>query len=131
MAENTSKMETTLGKARGLGSAKSGTHHWLIQRLTAVALIPLGLWFIISFSTLGVYDYETVRAWIATPWNSILLLSFVAVALWHSRLGLQVVIEDYVHHKGCKFTLLTLISLGWLLMAIIAFYSIIIISVSA
>lgn len=95
-------MKTPLGAVRGLGSAKSGTHHWWLQRLTAIALIPLTVWLTASIVGLIGADYETVRTWVSIPLVAILLALFLAATLYHLKLGLQVVIEDYVHHEGAK-----------------------------
>jgi succinate dehydrogenase / fumarate reductase, membrane anchor subunit len=86
-----------LAKARGLGSAKDGVSHWSTQRITAMALLILVPWFIyFAVSLLGA-DFVIVRAAIAKPLNATLLLGFVIAMFWHARLGLQVVIEDYIH----------------------------------
>ena len=95
-------MKTPLGAVRGLGSAKNGTHHWWMQRLTAVALIPLAVWFVASLVGLVGADFETARTWAAIPVVAIFLILFVVTSLYHFKLGLQVVIEDYVHHEGLK-----------------------------
>ena len=86
---------TPLARARGLGSARDGLHHWWIQRLTAIALIPLVVWFAISLVMLSGADYPVVRAWIGSPLVMVLLILTVGVGLHHGQLGLQVVWEDY------------------------------------
>ncbi len=88
---------TPLARARGLGSAKEGVHHWWIQRLTAIALIPLVVWFAVSLIMLSGADYTTVRAWIGSPLVMVLLILTIGVGLHHGQLGLQVVLEDYTH----------------------------------
>ena len=103
-------LKTPLGKVRGLGSAKDGAEHWWSQRLTAVALIPLGLWFAIALATLGDLSHAAVAAWIARPWNTILLALLVLSTAYHSKLGVQVVIEDYVE-GAAKVVSLVLLSL--------------------
>lgn len=86
-----------LAQARGLGSAKDGVHHWWVQRLTAVALMLLAPWFVwLAFGLVGA-DQFTVRATIGQPLNATLMLAFVIALFWHAQLGLQVVVEDYVH----------------------------------
>jgi len=97
-----------LGRARGLGSAKQGTHHFWIQRVTAVALIPLVLWFVYSIAQLPSADYEAVRWWVHAPSVAVALVLFVSCVLYHSLLGVQVVIEDYVAGEGAKITALLL-----------------------
>jgi succinate dehydrogenase / fumarate reductase membrane anchor subunit len=99
-------LRSPLGRVLGLGAAHDGVHHWWVQRLTAVALIPLGIWFLISLLRLPASDYESVVAWIAGGWTSFLLILFLLVATWHSSLGMSVVIEDYVHTKSRKAFLL-------------------------
>jgi len=81
----------------GHGTAKDGTDHWWMQRVSAVALVALGLWFLIATMRLDGFDQVTVRAWISAPWNSVLLILLGLALSYHSTLGLQVVIEDYVH----------------------------------
>ena len=84
-----------LSRARGLGSAKEGTHHWWMQRVTAIALIPLVVWFAISLVMLTGADFAVVRAWIGSPLVMVLLTLTIGVGLYHGQLGLQVVWEDY------------------------------------
>jgi succinate dehydrogenase / fumarate reductase membrane anchor subunit len=92
-------LQTPLKRVRGLGSAKSGTHHFIIQRITAVALIPLVLWIIWLALALMHADYAHARALVHQPVNALLLIAFVIAAFWHAQLGLQVVVEDYVHTR--------------------------------
>jgi succinate dehydrogenase / fumarate reductase, membrane anchor subunit len=100
---------TPLARARGLGSAKQGVHHWWAQRLTAIALIPLVVWFAISLVMMSGAPYEVVRTWIGAPVVMVLLILTIAVGLHHAQLGMQVVIEDYVHSDGWKLTLIILV----------------------
>ena len=88
---------TGLGRVRGLGSAKSGSHHWWLQRVTAVGNIALVLWLIISLLRLPVADHTAMRAWLASPLAAVPMALLVINVFWHFRLGLQVIIEDYVH----------------------------------
>ena len=92
-----SNMRDPLATARGLGSAKDGVNHWWMQRITAIALMVLSPWFIYFAVSLIGADHSTVRAMIAEPLNATLLVSFIIALYWHARLGLQVVVEDYVH----------------------------------
>jgi succinate dehydrogenase / fumarate reductase, membrane anchor subunit len=92
-------LQTPLKRVSGLGSAKSGTHHFIIQRVTAVALIPLVLWAIWLALTLLHADYSQARALLHQPANALLLIAFVIASFWHAQLGVQVVIEDYVHTR--------------------------------
>jgi succinate dehydrogenase / fumarate reductase membrane anchor subunit len=99
-------MRSPLGRAIGLGSAKEGVEHWWRQRLTAVALVPLTLWFVIALlAHVGVARQEAV-AWLGSPIPAILMILLIGVAFYHAALGLQVVIEDYVHREWSKLTLL-------------------------
>lgn len=86
-----------LKTARGLGSSHSGVSHWWTQRVTAAALVLLGVWFVVTVLCLLHADYTTARAAVARPWNAVLLIAFMLTMFWHAVLGLQVVIEDYVH----------------------------------
>jgi succinate dehydrogenase / fumarate reductase membrane anchor subunit len=102
-------LRTPLSRARGLGSARQGVHHWWAQRLTAVALIPLVVWFAVSLVMLSGADYGVARAWIGSPLVMVLLTLTIAVGLHHAQLGMQVVIEDYVHSDGAKLALIVLV----------------------
>ena len=95
-------METPIARVRGLGSARSGAHHWWLERLTSVALLVLFIWFIASVLRLPDLSYGTVREWLADPLAAVPMLLLVAVTFWHGKMGMQVVIEDYVHEAGSK-----------------------------
>lgn len=95
--------------ARGLGSSQSGVGHWWTQRITAAALVLLGVWFVIMVLGLLHADYATARAAVGRPWNALLLIAFVLTMFWHAVLGLQVVIEDYVHVRWKEVVLMTAI----------------------
>jgi succinate dehydrogenase / fumarate reductase membrane anchor subunit len=90
-------LRSPLGRVLGHGAAKGGVHHWWVQRLTSIALIPLTVWFVISLLAMPSFEYETVRSWVSQSWTALLLVLFIAIATWHSKLGVQVVVEDYVH----------------------------------
>jgi len=98
------ELRTPLKRARGLGSAKDGTHHFIIERLTALALVPLSLWAIYLALSLMHADYAGARAVVHQPFNAICLAAFVLALFWHMQLGLQVVIEDYVHLRWLEIT---------------------------
>ena len=102
-------LQNPLKRARGLGSAQFGVSHWWTQRVTAVGLILLGLWFVILVLGLLHADYATARATVAKPWNAVLLVAFIVTAFWHAVLGLQVVIEDYVHTRWKEVSSMVLI----------------------
>jgi succinate dehydrogenase / fumarate reductase membrane anchor subunit len=93
---------TPLNRVLGLGTGKGAAEHWWLQRVTAVALLPLGLWFAYELLTLPGFDYATVVAWVREPATSILLVLLVVAAAYHSSLGIQVVVEDYVPAKGLR-----------------------------
>ena len=95
-------MRTTLGRVRGLGSSHEGVGHWWVQRLTAVALVPLVIWFVISALSLTGADYATFQAWLGTFGNAVLLILLTIALFHHAQLGIQVVIEDYVHAEAPK-----------------------------
>jgi succinate dehydrogenase / fumarate reductase membrane anchor subunit len=99
------RLRSPLKNALGLGSARSGSHHFIVQRLTAVALVLLGLWFVWTVLGLLRLDYAGAHALVAQPCNAVLLLAFVVTVFWHAQLGLQVVIEDYVHTRGSQLAL--------------------------
>ena len=102
-------LRTPLAHVRGLGSAKEGVAHWWAQRVTAVALIPLTLWLVVSLLVMARADYDSLRAWIARPSTTILLIALLFSLFYHVILGLQVVIEDYVHQEGAKIASLLLL----------------------
>lgn len=102
-------MQSPLARAKGLGSAKQGTHHWWFQRLTAIMLVPLSFWFMASMATLTSIDYPVITAWIATPVTTTLLILFLIALFYHAQLGLQVVIEDYIHSEWQKVANIILI----------------------
>ena len=102
-------LRSPLSRVLGLGAAKVGTAHWWAQRVTAIALVPLTLWFVFSLLTLPDFDYETVRTWLSVPITGFLSVLLVGVMSYHSYLGTIVIVEDYVHSSGMK--VLTLMSL--------------------
>jgi succinate dehydrogenase / fumarate reductase membrane anchor subunit len=95
-------LRSPLSRVLGLGSAKDGTAHWWAQRVTAVALVPLTLWFVFSLLTLPDFQYETVRTWLSVPITGFLAVLLVSVLSYHSYLGTIVIIEDYVTSSGMK-----------------------------
>jgi succinate dehydrogenase / fumarate reductase membrane anchor subunit len=109
MSANLKDLRNPLKRARGLGSAQSGVGHWWTQRITAAALVLLGLWFVATVLGLLHADYATARATVARPWNAVLLIAFVITMFWHASLGLQVVVEDYVHTRWKEVVSLVLI----------------------
>ena len=103
---------TSIGRVRGLGAAHSGSHHWLIIRYTAIGSLLLTVWFIASLLMLPSLNYEAVRQWIVQPIPATAMALFVLVNIWHARLGVQVVIEDYVHEEANKFASIVALNLA-------------------
>jgi succinate dehydrogenase / fumarate reductase membrane anchor subunit len=118
------KLRSPLSQAVGLGSAKHGFSHWWWQRLTAIALIPLTLWFLYSLTCLVGADYSTVVNWLSAPMNAAIMLVFVVTALFHGQTGLQVVIEDYVSTKWLNLSLLILMKFAAVILAVLAIISV-------
>ena len=124
-------LRTPLANARGLGSAKEGVDHWWKQRLTAVALVPLFLWFGFSVALLGTADYYTVVGWLGHPVNAVLMILVLAVGFWHGALGLQVVIEDYVATHWKKVTALLLVQFAAVILALAGIFAVLRIALGA
>ena len=103
-------LRSPLGQVLGRGAAKEGVHHWWVQRLTAVALVPLAIWFVVSLLSLPTLSYPVVSAWMGQAWTAVLLILFVLSAAWHSQLGVRVVVEDYVHRRGMRTVALALVT---------------------
>ncbi len=103
-------LRTPLRRVLGAGSAKEGVHHWWVQRLTAVALLPLTAWFVVSLLALPSFDHATVTAWMRGNWTALFLILLVLVASWHSQLGLRVIVEDYVPAAGTRTVTLAVLS---------------------
>ena len=114
---------TPLARARGFGSARQGTSHFRAQRVSAIALIPLCVWFVYSMLALRGARYEDVHAWVAQPAAALLFGVFVVSLFYHAQLGLQVVIEDYVHTRWLKVSSLVLLKLLSILLAAAALLS--------
>ena len=112
-------LRSPLGRARGLGSARAGSKHWWAQRLTAAALVPLTLWFIWSVLRLTDASQGDVADWLASPVRLALMLALVVATFHHLQLGLQVVIEDYVHQEGVKLGLVLAVKGICILLALI------------
>jgi len=117
-------MASPLKIAKGLGSAKTGLHHWWLQRLTAIALIPLTIWFVTIIAFINEADYQQSIDLISQPFNGTLLILFIIASFWHSQLGMQVVIEDYVSQKFMRVTLLIIIKYFFIFIGILSIISI-------
>ncbi|MDH5829985.1 succinate dehydrogenase, hydrophobic membrane anchor protein [Luteimonas sp. M1R5S18] len=115
---------TPIARARGLGSGKTGTGHFWWQRVTAVALVPLVAWFIGTVLSLVGADLATVYATLSRPWTAILFAVFAIAMFWHAKLGLQVIIEDYVHERALEIALQLLVTFACAVGALASLYAI-------
>jgi succinate dehydrogenase / fumarate reductase membrane anchor subunit len=122
MAE--SQLRSPLGRARGLGSAKEGVEHWWRQRVTAIALVPLVLWFVIAVIRLAGADRAAVIAWIKHPVPAVMMVLLLVATFYHAALGLQVVIEDYVHAEGTRLGTLIVMRLLCFALAALGVFSV-------
>ena len=95
-------LRSPLGRVRGLGSAKSGVHHWWLQRVSSAALLPLTLWFVFSAAGLAGATYAETVAWIGHPLNAVLLLALIGIAFQHTASGIQVIFEDYANQEWTR-----------------------------
>ena len=103
---------TSIGKVRGLGSAHHGAHHWLTARVTAIGNLILMTWLIASLLMMDDYSYETVTSWLSQPIAAVPMILLLISVFYHAKLGLQVLIEDYIHEPGSKFALLSALNLA-------------------
>lgn len=126
-----SSIRTSLATARGLGSAKTGTSHFWAQRVSAVALVPLTVWFVICLAMQFGASYSSVTGWLSSPFQATLLVLYLVAVFYHAKLGLQAVVEDYVHEEKLKLATLILLQLIYILMGVAAIVSVIVISVGA
>jgi succinate dehydrogenase / fumarate reductase, membrane anchor subunit len=115
---------TQLGRVRGLGTAKSGTGHWWQQRVTAIGNLVLMSWFIVSLVRLPNLEYRTMIAWLQQPIAAIPLLLLIASVFYHFRLGVQVMLEDYIHHEGNKVLAMMLLNFYVVALAFTAVFSV-------
>jgi len=113
-----------LAKVRGLGSAKTGTSHWWMQRVSAVALIPLSYW-LMTFLTLSFHaPYQAMVAWLIAPVNTVCIIAWILAAFYHAALGLQVVIEDYVAAEGVKIIAVWTVNISFFMLVLAALVSV-------
>jgi succinate dehydrogenase / fumarate reductase membrane anchor subunit len=115
---------TALGRARGLGSAKHGVGHWITERITSVALVPLSLWGVFSALNLSRTDFDGASLWLHAPVNAVLATLLLLVMFQHMHAGLRVVVEDYIHKPGTKAALLLVNLFVCVLVAVLAVFSI-------
>ena len=116
-------MKTPLAQARGLGAAKSGLSHWWHQRLTAIAMVGLVAWMCALVVMLAGADFDSAMRLLSHPINAAILILFVGVGFWHSALGLQVVLEDYVAHEGVRLTMIIALRMALILLGAICMLS--------
>ena len=124
-------LSSPLRQVLGAGPARSGVHHWWLQRLTSLALVPLSVWLLVSLLALPALDHVTVRAWLAHGWTALLMILLVLLAAWHSQLGLQVIIEDYLHQSGPRWLLLVLTRFANVLLAAAGVFAVLRVAVMA
>ena len=124
-------LQSPLAKVIGLGSAREGTDHWWAQRVSSVALLILGSWFLVSLAGLDSLAFADVRAFLAAPWNAILVILLIATIGYHSKLGVQVVIEDYLATPALKVSALILSTFFHMLVAFAGVYAVLMISLGA
>jgi succinate dehydrogenase / fumarate reductase membrane anchor subunit len=117
-------LRSPLGRARGLGSARAGSHHWWSQRLTAIALVPLTLWFIFSVIHLSGATHQMVIEWLSSPLTLGLMLALIVATFHHLQLGVQVVIEDYVHDERTKLGAVLVVRALCILLALVCIVSV-------
>jgi succinate dehydrogenase / fumarate reductase membrane anchor subunit len=117
-------LRSDLGRVRGLGAAKEGVAHWWAQRVTALALVPLTVWFVAAMVSLVGADHAAVVDWIGSPVPAVLLVLTIIATFHHGQLGIVVVIEDYVHHEGIKVALILLTKGAAVLLGAISLFAV-------
>ncbi len=122
-------LRTPLSRAHGLGSAKEGVSHWWAQRLTSIALAPLVIWFAFSIAMLSNMEYATLLNWIQSPFNTVMLILMTIAGFYHMQLGLQVIVEDYVHSEWLKFSSIMLINFACIVFAVASIVAVLKISI--
>lgn len=128
MAGKTNSLRSRLGQARGLGSAHEGVHHWWGQRMSALALIPLSLWLVASLVCMAGADYAVVSQWLSSPVTLGALGLTILITVYHAVLGLQVVVEDYIHGQPTKLILLILLPMSGVALVVAAIVSLLMIA---
>lgn len=119
---------SALSRVLGKGSAHEGAHHWRAQRVSALALIPLSIWFVASLARMPDLGFDTLRSWAAVSWHAVLLAVLVVCIAWHSQLGVQVVVEDYVYGKVTKPVVLLLNAFAHVLLAAVGVFALLVIA---
>lgn len=124
-----SKFRSPLSVAKGMGSAKEGTHHFWMQRVTAVALVPLILWFCLSLAMMPEATYAEVVAWMKSPFNAVMLILSIFASFWHLAMGLQVIQEDYISDNNIRMVSILVMKLLCFFFAALGVFSVIKIAV--
>jgi succinate dehydrogenase / fumarate reductase membrane anchor subunit len=117
-------LRTPIGRVLGLGAAKEGAGHWWAQRVTSIALVILGLWFIGAVVALGDFGHTSVIGFIGKPFNAVLLALLVGTAVYHSQLGVQVVVEDYIPNHATRIALMLLLNFVHVALAALGIFAI-------
>ncbi len=128
MSRRPGDLRAVSARVRGLGSAKEGVQHWWLQRLSALALVPLSLWLVASLVAQLGADHAAVYAWIGEPVTVALLVLTIFATFYHAQLGLQVIIEDYVHHKGAKLAAIILVKAASLSLGLAGIFAVLFIA---
>ena len=117
-------METPLGRVRGLGASGEGAHHWWHERLTSISSLLLCVWLAVSLVRLPALDHATITEWLREPLAAVPMLLLIVSTFWHAKMGLQVIVEDYVHEEGGKLFWIVLINFAAVLGASLALFSV-------
>ena len=118
------RMDTPIGRVRGLGSAKSGASHWWLERMTSVATLLLFIWLLVSLLRLPNLDHGTVVEWLRSPLAAVPMLLLIVSTFWHLKLGMQVIIEDYMHEEGSKLFAIAILNFLAIAGAALAFFAV-------
>jgi succinate dehydrogenase / fumarate reductase membrane anchor subunit len=121
-------LKSPLGRVLGLGAAGEGPGHWWAQRLSAAALVPLTLWFVVSVAGMDAGNYYVVDAWLSRPLNALLSILLVLAATYHASLGVQVVAEDYIHAPGPRVVVLGLLRLAHVALAVGGVFAVVVVA---
>jgi succinate dehydrogenase / fumarate reductase membrane anchor subunit len=121
-------IRSSLARARNHGSARGGTHHWWLQRLTAIALVPLTIWMLFSLPHIVDPSFSRAVEWLENPWSAVGLGLFLMIAFYHAALGLQVIWEDYLHNKALKLAFMLITNFGLFFLAATAIYALLMIT---
>jgi len=124
MSHHIPSLQTDIARARGLGAANTGTEHWWMQRLTSIALVPLGLWFGFSVAALAGADYATIQDWMSSPLTATLMILFIIIGFYHAVIGIEVIMEDYIHTKWAKLTAIIFQKFFFLVLAVLCVLSV-------